>query len=438
MKFKLWLGFHKPSDVLVNETRPMVSVHLAICNEPPYMVISTLKEILKQEYAQIEIIVVDNNTTERDSWVPVEDFCSTLPNVRFFHLEKWPFFKSGALNFARKVTHRNAEFVFVIDADYRLTPNALELAVSNFDRPNTALVQFPQAYQCDSKRHVPLIAEFDHFFDFYCFKADTCHGALATGTLSLIKITALDKVGGWPTNSITEDAELGARLQVAGYDIKYVPRIIGKGIAPIEQEDFIKQRKRWIFGNVQTLMNYSMRPWHNFEKWVSGVSQLTAWINMLGMPILILLCCLMLTPWLNQATFVHLSGGAYIAYWIFILSKIVQLQLDQGRRGAGAFRTFLIHFSSLDIGAFDWWPAMWGKNRPFIRTNKNKVRSDYKVNLLYPFLHLSLFFCALGFDSIIIAVNAFTFATLHVMATRFDYLCRAGTNSQIALNLKLH
>jgi len=108
MKLKLWLGFHKSSNVLVNESRPMVSVHLAVCNEPPDMVISTIMEILKQDYAEFEIIVVDNNTTEKDSWVPVYDFCSTLPNVRFFHLEKWPFFKSGALNFARKVTHRNA------------------------------------------------------------------------------------------------------------------------------------------------------------------------------------------------------------------------------------------------------------------------------------------------------------------------------------------
>uniref|UniRef100_UPI003592EE4C glycosyltransferase n=1 Tax=Pricia sp. TaxID=2268138 RepID=UPI003592EE4C len=217
MKLKLWLGFQKRPKMLANSKRPMVSVHLAICNEPPSMVISTIKGILAQDYPDFEIIVIDNNTEERELWGPVGEFCASLPNVRFFHLEKWPFYKSGALNFARKVTHKCAEFIFVVDADYRLTEDALGLAVSNIEGPAIALVQFPQAYTCEEARHVPIMEEFDHFFDYYCFKADTCHGALATGTLSLIRITALDGVGGWPVNSITEDAELGSRLQVAGH-----------------------------------------------------------------------------------------------------------------------------------------------------------------------------------------------------------------------------
>ncbi len=438
MKLKLWLGFQRPPKVLVNGARPMVSVHLAICNEPPAMVISTIRGILEQNYPQFEIIVIDNNTAGKELWAPVEEFCRPLANVRFFHLAKWPFYKSGALNFARKVTHCCAEYIFVVDADYRLTDDALEMAVSNIEGPSIALVQFPQAYECEEARHIPIMEEFDHFFDYYCFKADTCHGALATGTLSLIRITALDGVGGWPINSITEDAELGSRLQVAGHDIKYVHRIIGKGIAPIHQEDFIKQRKRWIFGNVQTLMNYSMRPWHNFGKWVSGVSQLTAWTNMLGLPILILLCCLFLNPWLERETFIGLSGLAYTAYWIFTMSKILQLQLVRSRPSAHALRTFLIHFSSLDIGAFHWWPVLLGMRRPFVRTDKSGSRSGYGVNVLYPFLHLSLVFCAISSDSIFIAFSALAFTAFHVMAMRLDYKCRTETNAHISLNLKLH
>lgn len=439
MKLKLWLGFQKRSKMLPNSERPMVSVHLAICNEPSFMVISTLKSILAQNYPDFEIIVVDNNTKERTLWAPVGDFCSSLPNVRFFHLEKWPFYKSGALNFARKVTHESAEFIFVVDADYRLTKDALDLAVSNIVGPTIALVQFPQAYECKEERHVALLEEFDHFFDYYCFKADTCHGALATGTLSLIRITALDGVGGWPINFITEDAELGSRLQVAGHDIKYVHRIIGKGIAPIHQEDFIKQRKRWIFGNVQTLINYSMRPWHNFGKWLSGVSQLTAWANLLGLPILILICLLLLSPWLDSTVFNNLSGMAYTSYWIFTLSKILQLRLVHGRRSVGTFRTFLISFSSMDIGAFHWWPVLLGKSRPFVRTDKSGSRAGYGVNLFYPFLHLSLFFCALASGSAVLtAFSALAFTTFHLMAMRLDYRCRTETNSRISLSLKLH
>jgi cellulose synthase/poly-beta-1,6-N-acetylglucosamine synthase-like glycosyltransferase len=314
----------------------------------------------------------------------------------------------------------------------------VELAVQNVEGESIALVQFPQAYRCEDARHVPILEEFNHFFDYYCFKADSCHGALATGTLSLIRITALDAVGGWPLNSITEDAELGARLQVSGYDIKYIHHIIGKGIAPIHQEDFLKQRKRWIFGNVQTLMNYSMRPWHNFEKWLSGVSQLTAWANMLGLPVLVLICSLFLYPWVETSTFLKMSGLAYGAYWIFTLSKLLQLHLVQNSRSKVALTTFLIHFSSFDIGAFHWWPVLFGKKRPFVRTDKSNSQSIYKINLLYPFLHLSLLLCGIGSGSYPIVLSALSFTILHVLATRLDYRCRSVAGTDISLNLKLH
>ena len=396
MRLVLWLGFRKCPKATSTRDRPMISVHLAICNEPPEMVISTIEGILRQDYEMFEIVVVDNNTAKRELWEPVAEFCDDFPNVSFFHLDRWPFFKSGALNFARKVTDRRAEFIFVVDADYRLTEDALSLAASNAGHAGIALVQFPQAYNCENARHVPIMEEFDHFFDYYCFKADTCSGALATGTLSLIRISALDGVGGWPINSITEDAELGSRLQVAGYDIKYVQRIVGKGIAPIQQEDFVKQRKRWIFGNMQTLANYSMRPWQNFGKWLSGVSQLTAWANMLGLPIMVLICCLVLAPFLEREMFIALSVLSYCALWIFALTKLCQLQLVNGGRKLAAFRTFLIHIASLDIGAFHWWPVLLGKSRPFERTDKSDRRTGYRVNVLYPVLHLSLFFCGIG------------------------------------------
>ncbi len=437
MKLKLWMGFRERTGMERHPAEPMVSVHLAVCNEPVDMVIETIGGILAQDYGNFELIVVDNNTSDENLWKPVRDFCKPLDKVRFFHLEHWPFYKSGALNFARKLTHTNAEFIFVVDADYVLTTDALHLAVSHLESESIALVQFPQAYRCQNVRHVPLLEEFDHFFDYYCFKADSCYGALATGTLSLIRISALDGVGGWPVNSITEDAELGARLQAEGHDIKYVHRIIGKGIAPIYQEDFLKQRKRWIFGNVQTLTNYSTDPLCHFNKWVSGVSQLTAWVNMLGLPILCLLMSLVLYPWSDSETFGQLAGLCYLTYWIFILSKMLQLQLVHRPPSYDAVRIFLIHFNSMDIGAFHWWPVLTGSRRPFVKTDKAGTKSGYRFNLLYPILHVGIFLCALQYGFPFIAFSALFISLLHSLAMNMDYRCRTDGNSSIMFNLKL-
>ena len=379
-----------------------------------------------------------HNTRNQATWQPVLDFCNDKENVRFFHLDNWPFYKSGALNFARKITRTEAEFIFVVDADYNLTNDALSIAVSNIQNPSIGLVQFPQAYVCENPKHAPLLEEFDHFFDYYCRKADSCYGALATGTLSLIRIKALDQVGGWPTNSITEDAELGARLQNCEYHIKYVHRIIGKGLAPIHQEDFLKQRKRWIFGNVQTLIKYIVRPVTDLSKWISGVSQLTAWANLLGIPVLGILSCLLLFPWLRPSTFIDLSSLGYLAFYIYAVSKCLQLLLAHKKYNVLTFQTFLIHFSSFDIGAFHWWPVLWGRKRPFVKTEKSGTSCGYHFNLFYPLLHILVCICALSINASFIALSAFLFSVLHSAAMLMDYRCRSNNSSSVFFNLKLH
>lgn len=438
LKLKLWTGFGKRPESQKSDHTPRISVHLAISSEPSGMVIDTIRSILAQEYSNFEIIVVDNNTKNDRLWKPVSAFCKPLEDVRFFHLKHWPFYKSGALNFARKVSDPEAEFIFIVDADYRLTPDALNLAVSNVESRSIALVQFPQAYSCHHERHIPLLKEFDHFFDYYCSKADSCYGALATGTLSLIRIMALDAVGGWPVNSITEDAELGARLQARGHDIKYVHRVIGKGIAPTSQEDFLKQRKRWIFGNIQTLLNYSLSPVKHFDKWISGVSQLTAWANGLGVPILCLLCVILLSPWMEANTFGKIVAPCYWAFAVFVLSKMLQLQLLNGPKYRRSFRTFLIHFSSLDIGAFHWWPVLLGRERPFIRTDKSGTQSEYRINIFYPCLHSGIFLCSIGHGLPLIALGALCMAMLHLMSILLDYRCRSDATTNVMFNLKIH
>lgn len=422
----------------LTDEKPMVSVHLAICNEPSEMVIRTIESILAQDYPNFEIIVIDNNTRDKRLWKPVESYCSSLENVRFFHLRNWPYYKSGALNFARKVTASEAEHIFVIDADYNLERNALSAAVENAISGSIALVQFPQAYIMEHRSLVPILNEFDHFFDYHCRKADSCHGALAPGTLSLIRLEALDAIGGWPTDSITEDAELGSRLQSAGYDIKYVHRVIGRGIVPVHQSDFLKQRKRWIFGNIQTLLRYSIRPITNFRKWSSGISQLTAWINLMGFPVLCLISCLLFFPVMEKGIFLATVRLSLVTYWIYVLAKFFQYLSSGTANFRDSANTFLISLSTLGIGAFHWWPVLLGRERPFERTDKTNLDSDYLVNMFYPLLNFLVAMSGIIYDSPFITISASVFFCLHLAATWRDCSLRTRKVSRIKYDIKLH
>lgn len=76
---------------------PKVSLHVPIHREPPEVVIETLDAISRLDYADFEVLVIDNNTDDESLWRPVQAHCERLgPRFRFFHLMPWPGYKSGA------------------------------------------------------------------------------------------------------------------------------------------------------------------------------------------------------------------------------------------------------------------------------------------------------------------------------------------------------
>ena len=44
-------------------------------------------------------MVIDDNTDDPELWRPVRDWCAAH-GAKFAHLEDWPGYKSGALNYA--------------------------------------------------------------------------------------------------------------------------------------------------------------------------------------------------------------------------------------------------------------------------------------------------------------------------------------------------
>ena len=104
---------------------PMVSLHVPAHNEPPDMVIDTLRALLQLDYPRYEVILIDDNTDDEDLWRPVEAWCASH-GVKFKHLENWPGYKSGALNYAlRHLTDPDAEIIGIVDSDYQVDPGFL-------------------------------------------------------------------------------------------------------------------------------------------------------------------------------------------------------------------------------------------------------------------------------------------------------------------------
>jgi hypothetical protein len=119
---KKWLRPSKPM-LLANLPQgfyPKVSLHLPCYEEPPEIVIASLKALSELEYPNFEVIVIDNNTKDEKLWHPVKQYCEQLgSNFHFYHVSPLKGAKAGALNFALEHTDEKAEIIGIIDADYQ-------------------------------------------------------------------------------------------------------------------------------------------------------------------------------------------------------------------------------------------------------------------------------------------------------------------------------
>jgi exo-beta-1,3-glucanase (GH17 family)/cellulose synthase/poly-beta-1,6-N-acetylglucosamine synthase-like glycosyltransferase len=238
---------------------PKVSVHLCIYNEPPAMVKLTLDSLASLDYPNLEVVVVDNNTKNEAVWKPVEAMCAKLGSrFKFFHLPNCPGAKAGALNFALQNTAPDAEFIAVVDSDYVVRPDWLKCLVPHFDRAEVGFVQAPQDHREweDDPFKEMLNWEYAGFFHIGMVHRNERNAIIQHGTMTIVRRTALEAVGGWSEWTICEDAELGLRLMNAGYESAYVEERFGHGLVPDSYAGYKKQRFRWACGAVQILKKY--------------------------------------------------------------------------------------------------------------------------------------------------------------------------------------
>ena len=239
---------------------PKVSLHVPIHNEPPEMVRMTLEAINQLDYPNLEVLVLDNNTTDPNIWQPVEKDCQRLGSkFRFFHLENWPGYKAGALNYGLEQTAVDAEVIAVIDSDYIVSSDWLKSLVPYFENPEVGFVQAPQNYHDWREKGFKALCQWEYagFFNIGMVQRNEYNAIIQHGTMTMIRKTALEAVGKWGEWCICEDSELGIRLYRAGYDSVYVKDTFGRGVTPDTLSGYITQRHRWVYGAMQILKGHA-------------------------------------------------------------------------------------------------------------------------------------------------------------------------------------
>ena len=167
-------------------------------------------------------------------------------------------FKAGNINNALKKT--DSEFIIVFDADHIPVSTFLIELIDFFKDEKIALVQTPQhflnpdPFQKNLNLTKQLTNEQDLFFRIIQPGLSQWNSAICSGTNFIIRREPLEKIGGLPEFSITEDMDLGMRLESMGLIIKYYNKPLAAGLAPETFQDYLNQRLRWCAGTLQTFL----------------------------------------------------------------------------------------------------------------------------------------------------------------------------------------
>jgi len=309
--------------------QPMVSIHVPAYREPPEMLRQTLLSVAQLDYPRFECVVAINNTPDPAFWQPIEQLCRELgPHFKFLNLQDWPGFKAGALREAMRQTAPEAEIVAVLDADYTVDRDWLKDLVPCFADPEVGIVQAPQDHR-DGERsafHGVLNAEYAGFFDIGMVQRNEADAIVVHGTMCLMRRTAMEAAGGWSSDTITEDSDLGLSIMELGWRAHYTRRRYGHGLLPDTYAAFQKQRHRWAYGGLQILKKHWRRllPGRSRLTWGQRREYLAGWLHWMGAETLGVAAALFNLVWVP----VVLIGGVAIPESVLMLPVLIVFAIN--------------------------------------------------------------------------------------------------------------
>jgi exo-beta-1,3-glucanase (GH17 family)/cellulose synthase/poly-beta-1,6-N-acetylglucosamine synthase-like glycosyltransferase len=311
-------------------THPKVSIHIPAYFEPPEMLKQTLDAVSRLDYPNFECVVIINNTPDPTFWQPIQDHCRALgERFKFINAEKVEGFKAGALRIAMERTAADAEIIGIIDADYVVEPDWLKDLVPVFVDPRVGLVQAPQDHRDGDRSlmHYIMNGEYAGFFDIGMIQRNEENAIIVHGTMCLIRRAAMDMAGGWSSDTICEDTDLGLAIQEHGWLTHYTNTRYGRGLLPDTYEAFRKQRHRWAYGGFQIVKKH----WRRF---FPGASRLTpdqkrefslGWLNWLGAESIGVLVAILNLIWVPIVAFADIAIPDRILTLPIIAAFVVSL-----------------------------------------------------------------------------------------------------------------
>ncbi len=237
------------------EFTPRVAVLIPAYNEET-VIVRTIRSVLKSDYANIRVIVIDDGSRDNTFEVARDAYPKEIAQGRLTVLTKPNAGKAEALNFALQQLE---EDIYVgIDADTVIAPDAISGLVRHFADPRVGAV----AGNAKVGNRVNLwtrwqALEYITSQNFERRALDLFNiVTVVPGAIGAWRTEPVLKAGGYPINTVAEDADLTMNLLEHGYKVIYEDRALAFTEAPINARGLMRQRFRWSFGTLQAVFKH--------------------------------------------------------------------------------------------------------------------------------------------------------------------------------------
>lgn len=214
----------------------------------------TVNAILSSDYKGLkEIIVVDDGSTD-NTWKIIQELDRKYDKVRGFTKENEGS-KACPLNFG--LEKAETELVAVVDADSYPSKDAFGKMVGFFDNPSVGAVTCIFVPRNKNTFFEKLQAVEYNVIAFTRKLLDYVDAIYVTpGPLALYRKSALEKIGGFDKNNMTEDIEATWHLTFEGYNRRMCLSTHATTTVPKKLMPWYRQRRRWNVGGLQCINKY--------------------------------------------------------------------------------------------------------------------------------------------------------------------------------------
>ncbi len=240
--------------------QPLVSVVVPAWNEE-VGILRTIRSVLASTYHKIEIVVVNDGSTDTTHTV-VSDFLKTKeakarhPHVRVIYVAQENTGKGGALNAA--ITKASGAIILTMDADSACSAEAIERLVRYFADPTIDAV-VGNVRVGNNQTLIGRIQALEYLFGFYYKRAHCIMGAeyiYGGACAAFRRATTFDKFGLFDDKNRTEDIEMSMRTKYHGLRSCYAEDVVCYTEGASTVQGLVNQRLRWKKGRFDTFVKY--------------------------------------------------------------------------------------------------------------------------------------------------------------------------------------